>query len=90
MTTFENTLKETKTAFSYDISRKSEKLFCKMRTSKPNGGDLHGLEWKDRVILEVITIDYDYKSALVRNPNKLEWITKLSNISLCYKNGDHR
>jgi ABC-type transport system involved in Fe-S cluster assembly fused permease/ATPase subunit len=28
--------------------------------------------------------------ALVRNPNGLEWITKLSNISLCYKNGDHR
>ena len=90
MSNFNQTLNETKAAFSYDVSRKKERVFCKMKTIKPDGGDLHGLAWKDRVILEVLHIDYDYKSALVRNPNRLEWVTKLNNISFCNEDGSPR
>ncbi|MDD2550363.1 MAG: hypothetical protein PHD00_09755 [Bacteroidales bacterium] len=90
MGNFNQTLNETKAAFSYDVARKPEKVFCKMKTIKPNGGDLHGLTWKDRVILDVLHIDYDYKSALVRNPNGLEWVTKLKNISFCNADGSPR
>ena len=90
MDTFKQTLAETKRSFSYDVSRRPEKIYCKLRTSKPNGGDIHGLDWKDRVILEVLHIDYDYKSALVRNPNGLEWVTKLDNISFCNEDGSFR
>jgi hypothetical protein len=87
---FNQTLNETKAAFSYDVSRKPDKVYCKMKSIKPDGGDLHGLAWKDRVILVVLHIDYDYKSALVRNPNGLEWITKLKDISLCNEDGSLR
>ena len=78
MSNFNQTLKETK------------KVYCKMKTIKPDGGDLHGLAWKDRVILDVLHIDYDYKSVLVRNPNGLEWVTKLEKISFCNEDGSPR
>ena len=71
MNNFNQTLAETKSNFSYDVSRKQEKVYCKLRSTKPDGGDIHGLAWGDRVILEVLHIDYDYKSALVKNPNGL-------------------
>jgi hypothetical protein len=90
MSNFNQTLNETKAAFSYDITRKPEKVYCKMKTIKNNGGDLHGLAWNDRVILDVLHIDHDYKSALVRNPNGLEWVTKLENISFCNDDGSYR
>ena len=90
MSNFNQTLRETKAAFSYDISRKPEKVYCKMKTIDSDGGDLHGLAWKDRVILDVLYVDYDYKSTLVRNPNGLEWVTKLANISFCNADGSHR
>ena len=90
MSNFNQTLREIKTAFSYDVTRKPEKVYCKMKTIKSGGGDLHGLAWKDRVILEVLHIDYDYKSALIRNPNGLEWVTKLINISFCNADGSSR
>ena len=90
MNNFNQTLAETKAAFSYDVSRKPEKVYCKLKAIKIDGGDMHGLLWKDRVVLEVLCIDYDYKSALVKNPNGLEWATKLERISFCNQDGAPR
>jgi hypothetical protein len=50
--------------------------------------DYHGLVWSERAILEVITIDYDFNKALVKNCNGSEWIMDLKYITFCYQNGD--
>ena len=97
MKRFEQTLKETKNCFSYDIHRKQPKTYCKNRsierfnheTGFSNDKDIHGLLWDERVILEVTSIDLDSKRCFVKNPNGFEWLTKISNIEYCDVDGNH-
>lgn len=82
--------------FSYDISRKQQKTYCKNKsierfnhkTGFSKDKDIHGLLWNERVILEVTSIDLDSKRCFVKNPNGFEWLTKLSNIEYCDVNGN--
>lgn len=96
MSNFNQTLAETKNCFSYDLSRKKQKSYCRLKsierfnqkTGFSNDKDIHGLLWHERVILEITSIDLDSKQCFVKNPNGLEWLTKLSNIVYCDVNGN--
>ena len=96
MSNFNQTLSETKRCFSYDVNRKQQKTFCKNKSierfdrtvGRTNNTDIHGLLWDERVILEVTSIDLDSRRCFVKNPNGLEWLTKISNITYCDANGD--
>jgi len=94
MKTFDITLQETKAAFSYNLNKMIQKTYAKLADvntdcicGMPVKVDIHGLSWFDRTILEVKTIDYDTKQAVVKNRNGLEWVTKLSSIQFCDENG---
>jgi translation initiation factor IF-1 len=98
-TKFNQTLIETKNSFSYDVSRKQTKMYCKNKsierfnhiTGQSNNTDIHGLLWDDRVILEVTSIDLDSRRCFVKNTNNgLEWLTEISNITFCDENGKYR
>jgi hypothetical protein len=46
------------------------------------------VKYSEEVILEVVSIDNNFsQSAIVRNPNEFEWITKLSRLRYCDING---
>lgn len=96
MNNFNQTLQETKTAFGYDLSRKQEKQYCRLKsierfnhkTGFSNDKDIHGLLWHERAILEITSVDLDSKQCFVKNCNGFEWLTKLSNIVYCDVNGN--
>lgn len=96
MANFNQTLAETKNCFSYDTSRKQEKTYCKNKSierfnrtnGRTNNTDIQGLLWDERVILEVTSVDLDSKKCFVKNPNGLEWLTKISNFEYCDVNGN--
>lgn len=91
---FQQTLSEIKNNMSYDINRKSEKVYAKLKSIKrlnSDDRDLHGNLWHERVILEVGTIDLDSKRLELTNPvNKMNWITDISKITYCNADGSHR
>ncbi len=90
---FQQTLSEIKNNMSYDINRKSEKVYAKLKSIKrlnSEDRDLHGKLWNERVILEVGTIDLDSKRCEVTNPiNKMNWITDISKLTFCNADGSH-
>lgn len=90
---FQQTLSEIKNNMSYDINRKSEKVYAKLKSIKrlnSEDRDLHGNLWNERVILEVGTIDLDSKRCEVTNPiNKMNWITDISKLTFCNADGSH-
>ena len=98
MSNFNQTLQETKNAFGYDLSRKQEKQYCRLksierynhRTGFSNNKDINGLLWHERAILEITSVDLDSKQCFVKNCNGFEWLTKLSNIVYCDVNGNAR
>ena len=49
--------------------------------------DIHGNKWGERVILVVTAYDRTTGKVAVKNPNGLEWITDVSKITFCNKNG---
>ena len=91
---FQQTLSEIKNNMSYDINRKSEKVYAKLKSIKrlnSDDRDMHGNLWNERVILEVGTIDLDSKRLELTNPiNKMNWITDISKITYCNADGSHR
>lgn len=93
MSNFQQTLAETKANFSYDFNRKSEKVYARLKSIKrlnSNDRDIHGSLWNDRVILEVGTIDLDSKQCVVKNPNGMEWVTKMDNLTFCDSKGKRK
>lgn len=90
---FDITLQETASNFSYDLNKRSVKTYAKLVSvgTCPIDYlpvDMHGNTWEERTILNVITIEYDSRSALVSNVNGLQWITKLDNITFCDEHGN--
>ena len=96
MRNFNYTLTETKNNFSYNINKKSEKIYCKNksierfnnRTGFSNDKDVHGLTWSERTILEVTSIDYDLKKCFVKNVNGIEWLMDISSVEFCDVDGN--
>lgn len=95
---FKQTLSEIQNNMSYDINRKSQKVYAKLKsierfnhkTGFSKDRDIHGNLWSERVILEVGTIDLDSKRCEVTNPiNKMSWITDISNLTFCTADGSH-
>ena len=90
---FQQTLSEIKNNMSYDINRKSEKVYANLKSIKrlnSEDRDLHGNLWNERVILEVGTIDLDSKRCEVTNPiTKMNWITDISKLTFCNADGSH-
>lgn len=92
---FEVTLQETKNCFSYDVNRKKDKEYAKLKSierfdrqrGKTKDMDIHGLLWHERTILEVTSIDLDSKQCFVKNCNGFEWLTKLDTIEFCNQDG---
>ena len=88
---FKQTLSEIQNNMSYDINRKSQKVYAKLKSIKrlnSEDRDLHGNLWNERVILEVGTIDLDSKRCEVTNPiNKMNWITDISKLTFCTSDG---
>ena len=83
----------------YDINRKSEKLFAKLKsierfnhkTGFSKDRDIHHCLWEERVILEVGAIDLDSKRCEIINPiNKMSCIIDINELEFCNKDGSRR
>ena len=83
MDRFKNTLIEMKAAHGSPSKSKHEKRYAKLNPCP------HDLPWRERTILEVISIDYNFSmNAIVRNDNGLEWTTPISHLKFCDANGN--
>lgn len=73
----------------YTNSRPTES-FCKLKSTcgLHKDLDIHGMEWSERVILNVIAFDRTNGLLVVENENGLKWTTDLKTMQFCLENGN--
>ena len=81
--TFKNTTSEIKEAYGSPLNNRTVKRYAKLNPCP------HDLDWKDRTILEVVSVDFSFtNNAIVRNGNGIEWVTPISHLRFCDKDGN--